>query len=319
METNERGSWDGSTVTAADIDRLRHSRKIPLEIICRLPGDEIAPKPQSGEYVVFTSHFDRGFGLPISIFFRQFLDRFEIQPHHLPANAIVVISAFVTFCEAYLGLLPTPTIFSKFFYLRPNVLPDRDIPAGQKPLTQCGSAMVSPRRGSIFPRILGLESCKNWHRTYFYVKNPSGGKDYINLPRFRIGAPTQRTHWNYDPKEFNTEAVRVAEAVQKLKDEGMTADDLLATFIYRRVCPLQHRPHKMCFMSGRHDPCRTTTFELSKLEVYRRIKAISKTDLKDGKWEWGRSPHDREDRAPNVSPRYHFQHTYLSYAGILLF
>jgi hypothetical protein len=161
--------------------------------------------------------------------------------------------------------------------------------------------MVMPRRGSIFPRISGLESCKNWHRTYFYVKNPSGDKNLIGLPKFIIGPPTQRTNWLYDPKDFNTEVVQVVEAIKELKDEGMTADDLLATFISRRVCPLQRRPHKMCFMSGRHDPCQITTFELSKMEVYRRVKAISKTDLPDGEWEWGRSPHDREDRAPDVS------------------
>ena len=55
-EAYERGSWDGSTVMEADIERLRHSRKIPLEIACRLPGDEIAPTPEDGEYVVFTAH-----------------------------------------------------------------------------------------------------------------------------------------------------------------------------------------------------------------------------------------------------------------------
>jgi hypothetical protein len=106
---------------------------------------------------------------------------------------------------------------------------------------------------------------------------------------------------------------KVVDVIRQLKDEGMSADDLLATFISCRVCPLQCRPHKMCFMSGRHDPCRITTFELSKPEVYRRVKAISKTDLAED-WEWGRSPHDREDPAPDVSseippPSYHIYST----------
>ena len=36
-----------------------------------------------GERVVFLAHFDRGFGLPVSKFFRDFLDFYRLQPHHL--------------------------------------------------------------------------------------------------------------------------------------------------------------------------------------------------------------------------------------------
>jgi hypothetical protein len=32
------------------------------------------PAPESGERIVFVSHFERGFGLPVSDFFRDFLD-----------------------------------------------------------------------------------------------------------------------------------------------------------------------------------------------------------------------------------------------------
>jgi hypothetical protein len=192
--SGERGAWEGSTVTLEAIEKLRISRKIPLEVECRLPVGEIAPAPQEGEYVVFVAHFERGFALPASPFFRQMLDRLEIQPHHLPGNAITTIAGFVTCCEAYLGLLPSMEIWAKFFNLRPNVLPDKDLPAGSKQMTQCGSAMVMPRKNSIFPRIQGLESVKKWQRSYFYVKNPEGKVDYINLPKFVIGPPARRTH-----------------------------------------------------------------------------------------------------------------------------
>jgi hypothetical protein len=91
---------------------------------------------------------------------------------------------------------------------------------------------------------------------------------------------------------------QVVDIIKQLKDEGMSADDLLATFVSRRVCLLQHRPHKMCFMSSRHDPCRITTFELSKPEVYRWVKPIGKTDLAEDDWEWGEiTPRRRRSRA----------------------
>ena len=231
--SGERGAWEGSIVTVDDIKKLRISRKIPMEVECRIPIGEFAPTPQEGEFVVFAAHFERGFALPASPFFRQMLDRLEIQPHHLPGNAITTIAGFVTCCEAYLSLLPSMEIWAKFFTLRPHVIPDKDLPAGTKPMTQCGSAMVVPRKNSIFPRIQGLESVKRWQQSYFYVKNPEGTVDYIKLPKFVIGPPAQRTHWNYNPMDSIPEVNLVTETIRVLVDEGMTADDLLLTFLSR--------------------------------------------------------------------------------------
>ena len=36
-----------------------------------------------------------------------FLEKFGLQPHHLPANAFTTLSALVSFAESYLGLWPT--------------------------------------------------------------------------------------------------------------------------------------------------------------------------------------------------------------------
>jgi hypothetical protein len=68
-----RGAWEGSDVTSADIEWLRLSRRIPLEVECRLPGSELAPDVRTGEYVVFVAHFERGFGLPASDFTRTLM------------------------------------------------------------------------------------------------------------------------------------------------------------------------------------------------------------------------------------------------------
>jgi hypothetical protein len=99
-----RGAWEGSDVTASDIEWLRLSWRIPLDVEGRLPGGELSPVMRPGEYVVFVAHFERGFGLPVSDFMRRFFERFDLQPHHLPANAITTISAFIYFSESYLGL-----------------------------------------------------------------------------------------------------------------------------------------------------------------------------------------------------------------------
>jgi hypothetical protein len=64
------------------------------------------PAPEAGERVVFISLFERGFALPASDFFRDFLDTYGLQPHYLPANAVMILSAFAAFCEGYAGIEP---------------------------------------------------------------------------------------------------------------------------------------------------------------------------------------------------------------------
>ena len=98
--------------------RLRRSRKIPANINFRIPRDEVSPAPEDGERVVFLAHFERGFGLPVSTFFRSFLDFYHLQPHHLGANAIMLLSAFVTLCEGYLGVRPSIGLWARIFHFK---------------------------------------------------------------------------------------------------------------------------------------------------------------------------------------------------------
>jgi hypothetical protein len=101
------GSWQGSIIKAEDVERLRRTLRIPVGVVTRIPGEEMVPEREPGERVVFVSHFERGFGLPASAFFRAFLDFFGLQPHHLSANAFVTLSCYVAYCEAYAGLWRT--------------------------------------------------------------------------------------------------------------------------------------------------------------------------------------------------------------------
>ena len=103
-------SWDGSNIHDDHVEFLHQTRRLPGAnlVQARLaPKTEISPAPEEGERVVFRSHFLRGFGLPVSAFFRTWLDFYQLQPHHLTPNAVVLLSAFVTLCEGYLGVLPT--------------------------------------------------------------------------------------------------------------------------------------------------------------------------------------------------------------------
>ena len=134
-------SWEGSDVHKKDLEWLIRSRRVGPEVICRLPGKAQTPTPQPGERVVFLTHFERGFGLPASEFFHSFLDFFGLQPHHLPKNAIVSLSAFTVFSEGYLSLWPTVELWAKFFHLRKQTILGSD----PKPMVSGGSVSISPR------------------------------------------------------------------------------------------------------------------------------------------------------------------------------
>ncbi|KAK1632748.1 hypothetical protein QYE76_007063 [Lolium multiflorum] len=168
------GSWRGSYMREDDIERLVRLRRIPQSVITRVPGGEVEPKPEPGERVVFGAHLDRGLGLPASTFFRRFLDHFGLQPHHLPANACVLLSCFVAFMEAYAGLWPDINFWSRLFYLKAQT--------NDGHLRACGAASIYTRPGTPFPKIPTVDSVKNWQMSFFYVRNDGALVDRINLP-----------------------------------------------------------------------------------------------------------------------------------------
>ena len=110
MAREKGGDWDGSTVIEDHIAFLRDMCRMPSAAFVKArvpPEEEISLVPRGDEWVVFRSHFLRGFGLPASGFFRLFLDFNHLQPHHLMPNSVTLLSALVTACEGYIGILPT--------------------------------------------------------------------------------------------------------------------------------------------------------------------------------------------------------------------
>jgi hypothetical protein len=58
------------------------------------------------EQVIFALFFECGFNLPAGDFFRGLLYYCKLELVHLVPNSITVVSTFIHFCEAYLGISP---------------------------------------------------------------------------------------------------------------------------------------------------------------------------------------------------------------------
>ncbi|KAK1680297.1 hypothetical protein QYE76_041145 [Lolium multiflorum] len=242
------GSWRGSLMNDDDIERLVRLRRIPREVVTRAPGDE---------------------------------------PHHLPANACVLLSCYVAFMEGYAGLWPDVDFWGRLFYLKSQMTEGR--------LRTCGCASIYPRAGSLFPKIPTVDSVKNWQMTFFYVKNANPAFDRINLPEYDPAPPTTRLNWGHNPKSADPDAEVnllwdfLGECVQGGR---LSAEDLLCTYMERRVIPLQARAHKIGLMSGRLDPTRTSRVALTKAQVAHRVNNVTKANLPED-WAWGLPPYDR--------------------------
>jgi hypothetical protein len=84
----------------------------------RVAAGEEFPSEDVKEQVVFASFFERGFNLLAGDFFCGLLYYYRLEVVHLVPNSITVVSTFIHFCEAYLGIPPHFLLWRYFFALR---------------------------------------------------------------------------------------------------------------------------------------------------------------------------------------------------------
>jgi hypothetical protein len=88
------------------------------EVEWRAAAGEQFPSEDVKEQVVFASFFERGFNLPMGDFFRDLLYYYQLELVHLVPNSITVVSTFIHFCEAFLGISLHFLLWRYFFYVK---------------------------------------------------------------------------------------------------------------------------------------------------------------------------------------------------------
>ncbi|KAI5000686.1 hypothetical protein ZWY2020_010645 [Hordeum vulgare] len=225
--------------------------------------------------MVFTEHFYWGFGLPASAFFAEWLCFFGLQPHHLAPNAILQLSALVVLCEGFMGIEPRVNLWCNLFFFKQQSIAMEKSKVeklkGPRPMMPCGAALVHHRSKSGFPQMPQQESIKHWQKGFFYVKNADPSRDVLNMPPFDIAPPT-RLNWDVKTPKPISEVALIYAHLDILEKGGLLGRDLLTTMVARRILPLQRRPHLVCQMSGRHDPCRLSTKRFTPGALYENLQ-----------------------------------------------
>ncbi|KAE8782235.1 hypothetical protein D1007_44411 [Hordeum vulgare] len=298
QQASLQGAWLGNDVDEDLIDALRHHLLLPLasQVSVRLPGSKASPAPVAGEVVVFAEHFYRGFGLPASSFFVEWLQFFDLQPHHLAPNAILQLAAFVVLCEGFVDLWR-----SLFFFKQQSIAMEKsevEKLKGPRPMTPCGAALVHHRPKSGFPLMPLQDSGKHCQKGFFYVRSTDPAQNALNMPPFAIAPPT-RQNWDAKTPKPHPEVALIRAHLDILRASGLLGRDLLATMVLRRILPLQRRPHLVYQMSGRLDPCRLSIKRFTPGVVARRVNQISTAHMDEGgEWTWGMSPFNRAHPPP---------------------
>jgi hypothetical protein len=153
----------------------------------KVPGEHRVPYLQIGEIVLFVAFVRAGLCLPASPFLHRFLRLFDISLNHLTPNGVLHLSVFVHFCEAFLGILPSITLFCYFFYLKPHPKSNNTSVLGG-----CGIQFRQNKQKEFFEYTL-VDSMKDWRTEWFYASNmePSSVCTWM-LVQFRVTGGRRR-------------------------------------------------------------------------------------------------------------------------------
>jgi hypothetical protein len=238
-----RDPWPFSTVTVDDPEAL-----VADGLLRPLSGDPqsewiappsgAAPSLPLGYVLSFVSFHERGFRVPASRFMRAILHFYGVELHNLSPNSIVQAAIFAAVCEGFLGIDPLWDLWTHLFSAEPFALTTGE--RRVRMAVRAGGCILQLRQvraQQYIPAIL-VSSNKGWQRRWFYLQNDDG-----RLPSFSQRVVTAAgTNWRYGaPRERQKNLQPLLEALQVLRDGGLTVAGVVAAIHRRRVLPLTER------------------------------------------------------------------------------
>jgi hypothetical protein len=262
-----------SVVSESNLLHLISVGVLPPKELCswRICRGVTVPTEDTHESVIYIPFLIRDLALPISPFFRGLLDFYHLNLTHLNPNSILQVSVFVHLCEAFLGILPH---FGLWKYLSLSAWDGR----GTAPAR--GGASLEIRRGrkTKYLDIPLKDSIKGWRLEWFIVENHGN-----SLPPWSGRQPDVRTpSWTEPPTDMEVaEAEALLTEVGLLKEKGLTAEAVVADFVFKNIQPLKDRAYPAYLYRGLTDSTRVTNRRIpavdlvSRLEMILRVKVLN--------------------------------------------
>jgi hypothetical protein len=274
MAKSSANTWIRSTITKRDVEKVTADGLLAAEDSIQFPSTERIPNPPSGYRVMFLAFLLRGLSLPAHEFLRGLLFFYGVQLHQLTPNSILHIACFVTLCESFLGIEPHFLLWRSIFRLRPNVA------LSKKP--KLGGAVISVRPEAHYLEFSMAASVQGWRTKWFYIKDrKSTPGDKSGFPPFDASQEVRKLK-SWDSLPSDTEIGQIPPLLSRIiflqtgLGGALSGMQLMAFFIGRRVQPLQHRFTNLWTYSGLEDPARVSEELLSKENVDKRVRTLTK-------------------------------------------
>jgi hypothetical protein len=182
--------------------------RLKAEVECKVVVGEEIPTEDVKEQVVFASYFEHGFNLPVGDFFCGLLYYYKLELAHLVPNSIIVVSTFIHFCEAYLGISPHFLLWRHLFCVKS--IGKRSGPVGVV-MFCLRSGLKSKWIDSDLPN-----NNSQWRSEWFYIVDQLPG-----LPRHSGHKPVKISKWDLGLSSRVTEDLKeILELVKDLKSRG---------------------------------------------------------------------------------------------------
>jgi hypothetical protein len=240
------------------------------------PVDHDEPRPPAGYVVSLVAFHERGLGVPAEEFLRRLLFRWDVEIQHLTPNGVMLVAAFVTLCEGWLGIEPNWNLFRELFFVKIQDKDKQPVPIG------CAMIQFRPGMKAKFPRISPPSSIAEWREGWFYLRNP-GDRPF---PDFTGKVFTSgRMPWRESPDAHERGRVKeVVGQISQLASAGLSTAHLVACWLTKRVVPLRRRPLRFWELTQENSPWTGTVVScaLSEPEVRQKAKEISGSPVPRG-------------------------------------
>jgi hypothetical protein len=199
------------------------------------PASEADPTPPPGYVVSFVSFHERGFGVPASRFMWALLQYYGVELHNFNPNSIAQAAILAAVCEGFLGIDPHWDLWTHLFSAELFASTTEAKKVHMAVRAGGCTLQLRPGRAQLYIPAILVSSNKGWQRQWFYLRNNDG-----RLPSFSQRVVTATgSNWRWGATRKKQEKLHpLLEALQRLRDGGLTAAGVVAAIHRRRVLPL---------------------------------------------------------------------------------